>query len=69
MIGCHPQTLYLWISRGLVKSSRIGRKVLIDREKLLAQLDGQDQANPPTGSRTGPKTMRAAGGIGGGRRP
>ena len=43
-LGCHIQTLYVWIARGEVPSARLGRKVLIDLKRLDAQLEGSMNA-------------------------
>jgi excisionase family DNA binding protein len=40
-LGCHVQTVYDWIARGVIVSGRIGRKVLVDRRRLDEQLEGQ----------------------------
>jgi excisionase family DNA binding protein len=45
-IGCHVMTVYAWIASGTVPSARLGRKVLVDRRQLDAQLEGQLQAAP-----------------------
>ncbi|MBE3050020.1 helix-turn-helix domain-containing protein [Candidatus Bathyarchaeota archaeon] len=46
-LGCHLQTVYVWIVSGEIPSARIGRKVLVDRirldKRLEAQLDRQSQ--------------------------
>jgi excisionase family DNA binding protein len=43
-LGCHLMTVYSWIDSGKIPSARLGRKVLIDRRRLDAQLEGQAAA-------------------------
>ena len=40
-LGCHLMTVYSWIDSGKIPSARLGRKVLVDRRRLDAQLEGQ----------------------------
>ncbi|TFH49514.1 MAG: helix-turn-helix domain-containing protein [Methanothrix sp.] len=40
-VGCHLQTIYVWIASGEIPSARIGRKVLVDRFRLDKQLESQ----------------------------
>jgi excisionase family DNA binding protein len=44
-IGVHPQTVYAMIARGEIPSARLGRKVLVDKRRLDAQLEGQAAAH------------------------
>jgi len=47
LLGVHVQTVYDWVSSGLIPNARIGRKVLIDRRRLEDKLEteavGQDR--------------------------
>ncbi len=43
-VGLHPQTIYAMIARGEIHASRLGRKVLIDKRRLDAQLEAQAAA-------------------------
>jgi len=40
-LGCHLMTVYSWIDSGKIPSARLGRKVLVDKRLLDAQLEGQ----------------------------
>ena len=44
LLGVHIQTLYLMASRGQIPAARLGRKVLIDRRRLEADLEAQISA-------------------------
>jgi len=44
-LGCHVMTVYAWIAGGRIPSVRIGRKVLVDKQRLDAQLEGQAAAH------------------------
>jgi excisionase family DNA binding protein len=39
LIGCHVQSVYGYIDRGLIPAARLGRRVLIDVKKLEAKLE------------------------------
>jgi len=60
-VGLHPQTIYAMIARGEIPSARLGRKVLVDKRLLDAQLGGP--VGPP-GSQSG-SAPQAAGSRGG----
>jgi excisionase family DNA binding protein len=49
--GCHIQTLYFWVSSGVVPSARLGRKVLIDKKRLDEMLESQITGQAPGGRR------------------
>jgi excisionase family DNA binding protein len=38
-VGVHLQTVYAMIARGEIKSARLGRRVLVDKRRLDAQLE------------------------------
>jgi excisionase family DNA binding protein len=40
-LGCHLQTVYIWIASGEIPSARIGRKLLVDRLRLDKRLEAQ----------------------------
>lgn len=50
-LGVHVMTVYDWIARGEIPSARLGRRVLIDRRRLDAQLEGQGRAAGGAGRR------------------
>jgi excisionase family DNA binding protein len=41
LLGIHPMTVYDLVNRGELPAARLGRKVLIDRVRLEAQLEAQ----------------------------
>jgi len=43
LIGCHVQSVYGYIDRGLIPATRLGRRVLIDLVKLERQLEKQEK--------------------------
>ncbi len=42
--GLHVMTVYAMIARGEIKASRLGRKILVDKRQLDAQLEGPSAA-------------------------
>jgi len=47
-VGLHLQTVYTMIARGEIPSARLGRKVLIDKRRLDAQLEAQTMKARPS---------------------
>jgi excisionase family DNA binding protein len=48
-VGCHVMTVYGWIASGTISSTRLGRKILIEKSRLDEQL--RTQAAPIGGRR------------------
>jgi excisionase family DNA binding protein len=48
-LGCHLMTVYSWIDSGKIPSARLGRKILVDKRRLDAQLEAAAIAGGPGG--------------------